>query len=184
MNALMIPLAIICYVGLLILLIRFLKRPLAALKKRLGFDDKGYYPSFWTIAVIGYFIFTAVGMGALAAMQGGWDFRIGETVGVLLVNLLFSFLYTYIYFLPYLIAHKKNHLQTRAIYILNIFAGWTVLIWFVALIWACTNTQSTTIIREAAVSSADELAKFKVLLDSGVITQEEFDQKKQQILNH
>jgi hypothetical protein len=34
----------------------------------------------------------------------------------------------------------------------------------------------------AAVSQADELAKFKKLLDDGVLTQEEFDKKKAQIL--
>lgn len=34
----------------------------------------------------------------------------------------------------------------------------------------------------AAVSPADELLKFKQLLDSGIITQEEFDEKKRQIL--
>jgi len=33
-----------------------------------------------------------------------------------------------------------------------------------------------------AVSSADEIKKFKELLDMGVITQEEFDQKKKQLL--
>ena len=32
------------------------------------------------------------------------------------------------------------------------------------------------------VSSADELAKFKDLLDKGIITQEEFDAKKKQLL--
>ena len=34
----------------------------------------------------------------------------------------------------------------------------------------------------AAISSADELKKYKDLLDSGVITQEEFDAKKKQLL--
>ena len=33
-----------------------------------------------------------------------------------------------------------------------------------------------------AVSAADELKKFKELLDAGVITQEEFDAKKKQLL--
>jgi hypothetical protein len=33
------------------------------------------------------------------------------------------------------------------------------------------------------ISEADELIKFKSLLDSGVITQDEFDRKKAQILN-
>ena len=32
------------------------------------------------------------------------------------------------------------------------------------------------------LSSADEIKKFKDLLDSGVITQEEFDAKKKQLL--
>ena len=39
---------------------------------------------------------------------------------------------------------------------------------------------ATTIIQ--AASSADELKKYKELLDSGVITQEEFDAKKKQLL--
>ena len=33
-----------------------------------------------------------------------------------------------------------------------------------------------------SLSSADELKKFKELLDAGIITQEEFDQKKKQLL--
>lgn len=39
---------------------------------------------------------------------------------------------------------------------------------------------NTTIVNE--VSSADELKKFKDLLDSGIITKEEFDAKKKQLL--
>ena len=35
---------------------------------------------------------------------------------------------------------------------------------------------------QQAVSTADELKKFKELLDMGVITQEEFDAKKKQLL--
>ena len=42
------------------------------------------------------------------------------------------------------------------------------------------NTSQQVIIQET--SNADELKKFKDLLDSGVITQEEFDEKKKQLL--
>jgi hypothetical protein len=35
---------------------------------------------------------------------------------------------------------------------------------------------------QSAISAADELKKFKELLDMGVISQEEFDQKKKQLL--
>ena len=41
-------------------------------------------------------------------------------------------------------------------------------------------TNSTTVVNQ--VSSAEELKKFKELLDSGIISQEEFDAKKKQIL--
>lgn len=42
---------------------------------------------------------------------------------------------------------------------------------------AVTNNSS-----ETSLSSADEIKKFKDLLDTGAITQEEFDQKKKQLL--
>ena len=42
------------------------------------------------------------------------------------------------------------------------------------------NKQPLGIVQQ--VSSADELKKYKELLDSGVITQEEFDNKKKQLL--
>lgn len=44
-----------------------------------------------------------------------------------------------------------------------------------------SNESSSTVI-QSNVSAADELIKFKNLLDMGVITQEEFDMKKQQLL--
>ena len=44
------------------------------------------------------------------------------------------------------------------------------------------TSSTTTIKQEIHQSDADELAKFKDLLDKGVITQEEFDAKKKQLL--
>lgn len=41
---------------------------------------------------------------------------------------------------------------------------------------------ATPVVQQAAQSAADELKKYKELLDSGVITQEEFDAKKKQLL--
>ena len=43
-------------------------------------------------------------------------------------------------------------------------------------------TSTTNSSNPPAVSSADELKKFKELLDMGIITQEEFDAKKKQLL--
>ena len=41
-----------------------------------------------------------------------------------------------IYFFPYLVATSRNHPQDASILVLNLFLGWTLLGWVVALIWA------------------------------------------------
>jgi hypothetical protein len=41
-----------------------------------------------------------------------------------------------LYFAPLLIARSRHHHQTRAIGLLNLFLGWTILGWIVALILA------------------------------------------------
>ena len=45
-----------------------------------------------------------------------------------------------------------------------------------------TPAAPTTIKQEVPASNADELKKYKELLDMGAITQEEFDAKKKQLL--
>lgn len=45
------------------------------------------------------------------------------------------------------------------------------------------ETPNTVIVSNTQPSSADELKKYKELLDSGAISQEEFDAKKNQLLN-
>ena len=42
--------------------------------------------------------------------------------------------------------------------------------------------KAPTINQESHQSNADEIKKYKELLDSGIITQEEFDAKKKQLL--
>jgi hypothetical protein len=46
---------------------------------------------------------------------------------------------TVMYFLPTIIAAIKSKHDTLAIFLLNFFLGWTVIGWFVALIWAAKN---------------------------------------------
>ena len=45
------------------------------------------------------------------------------------------------------------------------------------------KTTITSITQEVSQSGADELKKYKDLLDSGIISQEEFEAKKKQLLN-
>lgn len=43
-----------------------------------------------------------------------------------------------IYLLPGIIAAGRQHPNATPIFLLNAFLGWTVLFWFVALLWAST----------------------------------------------
>ena len=47
-----------------------------------------------------------------------------------------------IYFLPSYIAMARNHKQMVPIFVLNLFLGWTLVGWVVALAWAFTNDAS------------------------------------------
>ncbi len=143
-----------------------------------------YFTSFKVLKTI-FCVLTAIIAFLIYGFIDEWDFGL-ETIVVLLIgSFIFSIIYTAIYFLPYKIAAKKKHRQTRAIYILNIFAGWTIIIWLIALVWACTEPKETIVVNQNAQSiqsDSEEILKFKKLLDDGIITQEEFEAKKKQIL--
>ena len=41
------------------------------------------------------------------------------------------------YFLPSLIALARNKRDITSIFLLNLFLGWSVIGWVIALVWAC-----------------------------------------------
>jgi Superinfection immunity protein len=43
-----------------------------------------------------------------------------------------------LYFAPTLVAQGRRHRRTEAIFAINLFLGWTLLGWVVALVWAFT----------------------------------------------
>lgn len=97
---------------------------------------------------------------------------------LLILGLLF-------YFIPALVAQNNNHTQTGAIFALNLFLGWTLLGWVVAFVWACSKSEPKEVIvqnTEPKLSVTDELTKFAELKEKGIITEEEFNKKKAQIL--
>ena len=56
-----------------------------------------------------------------------------------LVSLLISIPFgIFMYFLPWLIALARRKANKRAIFVLNLLLGWTVVGWVVALTWAFT----------------------------------------------
>jgi hypothetical protein len=44
-----------------------------------------------------------------------------------------------LYFLPTLVAAKREHPNGLAIFVVNLFLGWLLVGWVVALAWACTG---------------------------------------------
>jgi hypothetical protein len=57
---------------------------------------------------------------------------------------LFSFFIFAIYFLPFLIALIRNHIDSTAIFVLNLFLGWTFFGWVIALVWAVKKFDSNS----------------------------------------
>lgn len=56
-----------------------------------------------------------------------------------MAGLLFLIIMGIIYFIPSIVANNRNHRQFTAIFILNLFFGWTFIGWVAALIWSVTN---------------------------------------------
>lgn len=81
----------------------------------------------------------------------------------------------FLYFLPGLIAGKRKHKYSLLITILNFFLGWTIFGWLGLLVWALIDTSKA--------GSVDELKKLAELKEQGIITEEEFEQKKKNLMD-
>ena len=54
------------------------------------------------------------------------------------------------YFLPAVSAYRRRHHNRQAILLLNLFGGWTVVGWIVAVVWSFTASPSEPTVRDAA----------------------------------
>ncbi|RDU70033.1 superinfection immunity protein [Helicobacter cholecystus] len=59
----------------------------------------------------------------------------------ILLGLLFLILLIRIFFLPARIAHSKNTRNKRKILLSNLFLGWTLISWFIILLWAINDKE-------------------------------------------
>ena len=51
------------------------------------------------------------------------------------------------YILPSVIAFSRNHHNALPICLVNLFMGWTILGWFISLIWSCCAVNTSTNIK-------------------------------------
>ena len=72
------------------------------------------------------------------------ELKLGFGKGNKHMRLFFSVLITLLslfYFLPFAIAFNKKRANTGAIFALNLFLGWSLIGWVVALVWALKEEQ-------------------------------------------
>lgn len=62
--------------------------------------------------------------------------------GAMVLVMLMGLVFLALYFLPGIVARVRNHHQVNAIFLLNLFLGWTFVGWVVALVWAATAVQA------------------------------------------
>ena len=95
-------------------------------------------------------------------------------------SFLFGVLIFALYFLPSIIGYK--HRNANSICLLNLFLGWTLIGWVVAIIWAVSEDKKESIIVENKKSISEELFHLKELYEDGTLTKEEFDAEKKHLL--
>lgn len=100
-------------------------------------------------------------------------------IGILIV--LAIILSLIIYFLPSIIAKVRNHSHNLAIFFLNLFTGGTGVGWIVAFVWAFIDKPIVQV--EGKPTIAQELKELAQLKEQGIITEEEFEIKKNKLLN-
>ena len=93
---------------------------------------------------------------------------------------IFVILLIPVIFLPTIIAIKKNHPYKVAIILINIFGGllWGIG-WLVSLVWCFILPNAA---EDKIIDSAQEIKNLHKLKEEGILTQDEFDNKKKSIL--
>ena len=103
------------------------------------------------------------------------------------VFLIIAFL---LYFLPAVIARKKPN--ASSVFVINLFLGWTLIGWVVALAMAVADPKPSVIVQTPSPSPtsqpqnrsvSDRLAELERLRESGVVSQEEYEAKRQDLVD-
>lgn len=76
-------------------------------------------------------------MDAIQAIQEMYVFVQEVREWSFVIMLLMVIIVGFIYFFPFIISVIRNHKNGVEIFLLNLFLGWTIIIWLIALIWAC-----------------------------------------------
>lgn len=105
--------------------------------------------------------------------------------GILLV-ILMLLAGIWIYFMPALIASKRKHPNSGAIFALNLLLGWSLLGWVAALVWSVSQINvkdDPVVINHESTNHIEDLEKLYKLKEKGILTDEEFSRAKEKLLS-
>ena len=103
---------------------------------------------------------------------------------------LFIVLLILLYFLPSILGLNKHNIMS--IFALNLFLGWTFIGWVVSLVWALSKDEQIVRMEQNEpdtynqmknISVFDEITKLNELKEKGILTEEEFNDQKNKLLN-
>jgi heme/copper-type cytochrome/quinol oxidase subunit 4 len=79
------------------------------------------------------------------ALVSGGGVSVFQLLAVLTLTIGLGYAILSLYFLPYLNARDRRHPNASAIFVINLFLGWTLLGWVGALAWSYTKSDAATI---------------------------------------
>ena len=102
------------------------------------------------------------------------------------IIIVYGFLFR-LFMYPTKVARRNVHEQTIAITWINALFGETVIVWIAMLIWADAKKSPKAALTaqpaEAVQTVGEKMKELKELSDQGIISQEEFENKKQELLS-
>lgn len=109
-----------------------------------------------------------------------------SSAGSVFVGIIFVLIAALLYFLPTIIAVKRDHPSYLAIFVVNLFLGWMLIGWIIALVWSLSGTYRPTVVTQKVVkkesSLTEKLEELNALKEKGILTEEEYSVKKAKIL--
>ena len=63
-----------------------------------------------------------------------------------MTQFIFSLIFACLYLLPSIIAARRHHNNAAPIFLLNILFGWTIIGWFIPLVWSITGNVAGRVI--------------------------------------
>lgn len=95
-------------------------------------------PRWFWFGLLALFVVVPVLYKLLRALA---DPAVVKTLFMVMFGLMIGAVAGAVYFLPTIAAYNREKVNTQAIFVLNLFLGWTLLGWVIALVWAVTEEE-------------------------------------------